>query len=144
MKQQFFLVFSIFIGILTCIFLGVYIVGKEKTNEFQVKEGTAETKIAVNVSQVFSIKIESNLSTGYGWTIAKPKEKEESPVKFKKRTDSQDENAKEPRLMGAPMFEIFYFEALKAGEAVIELHYCRPWEKDVPPGKVHRVIVTIK
>jgi len=46
--------------------------------------------------------------------------------------------------MGAPGFEVLSFKAGAKGNAVIELEYRRPWEKDTPPDKTHKVVVTIE
>lgn len=102
------------------------------------------TQITVKAPGEFSIKIESNPTTGYSWGLQPLKEKEENLVKFKKQKVEEPGEESKQKPLGAPTYEIFTFEALALGEAVIELHYHRPWEKDVPPIKKHKVIITIE
>ena len=131
-------------------FLGMLFGGNPMTEEnnqkniFLMSKGD-ETHITVNAPGEFSIKIESNPTTGYSWALQPLKEEEETLMKFKKqKVEEPGEESQKQRLLGAPTYEIFTFEALAPGEAVIRLHYRRPWEKDVPPIKKHKVIVTIE
>jgi len=103
-----------------------------------------ETHIRVKSQEQFSLKIESNPTTGYSWSMQKLNEKNDSLVKLieQKVEEPMDRPDKERRL-GAPTYEVFTFEALSPGEASIELHYRRPWEKDVPPLKKQKIAVTI-
>jgi inhibitor of cysteine peptidase len=131
------------------LFLGLLHGGNPMANEqnqkniFVMSKGD-KTHITVKAAGEFSIKIESNPTTGYSWALQPPKEKEETLVKFKKQRVGVPGEESRQKPLGAPTYEIFTFEALAPGEAVIELHYRRPWEKDVPPIKKHKVIVTIE
>ena len=117
---------------------------QNQKNIFLMSKGD-KTHITVKAPGEFSIKIESNPTTGYSWALQPPKEKEETLVKFKKqKVEEPGDESRKQRPLGAPTYEIFTFEALAPGEAVIQLHYRRPWEKDVPPIKKHKVIVTIE
>lgn len=118
---------------------------KEKNTFVMTKGG--ETHITVNTPGEFLIKIESNLTTGYSWSLQKPTD--ETLVKFKglKEPDEEEEGEEgktEPPLMGAPSYEIFMFEALRQGKTEVLLKYHRPWEKDTPPEKTHKIVITIE
>lgn len=135
--------FSLFI-------LGLLFGGNPMANEgnqkniFVMSKGD-ETHITVKAPGEFSIKIESNPTTGYSWALQPLKEEEKKLVKFKEqKVEEPGEDSRGQRLLGAPTYEIFTFEALAPGEAVIRLHYRRPWEKDVPPIQKHKVMVTIE
>lgn len=118
--------------------------GENQKNVFVMSEGD-KTPITVEAPREFSIKIKSNPSTGYSWWVRIPEQDEESLVKFKeKKVEEPGDRPEEKRLLGAPTYEIFTFTALRPGESVIELHYRRPWEKDVPTLKKHKICVTIK
>jgi inhibitor of cysteine peptidase len=113
-----------------------------QTEVFLVADGD-ETAITVKAPGEFSIKIESNPTTGYSWWLQEPGKEEKTLVKFKEKTVEEPGEQSRPRL-GAPTYEIFTFATLHPGETVIELLYRRPWEKDVPPLKKHKVLVTIE
>lgn len=115
---------------------------KEK-NTFILKEGK-DTHITVDSMGPFFIKIESNITTGYSWSLQK--NTDETVVKFNglKEQDEEEEGRDEQPLMGAPTYETFIFEALKPGKTVVHLGYRRPWEKDVPPIKTHWVYIEVR
>lgn len=120
---------------------------KEKNTFVMTKGG--ETHITVNTPGEFLIKIESNLTTGYSWSLQKTMD--ETLVKFKgiKEPNEEEEGEgeegnTEPPLMGAPNYEIFIFEALHPGKTEVFLKYHRPWEKDTPPEKTHKIVITIE
>ena len=82
--------------------------------------------INVKVNQVFTVKLESNPSTGYQW----------SPVfnlKFLKLLSSTYQPSS-GELCGTPGTQTFRFKAIKPGETVLVMKYARPWE--ALPGKV--------
>lgn len=134
----------ILISLLLC--MGVNMANKEEKKIFLMTESekSAETFITVKGLGEFSIKIQSNPTTGYGWAVQKITD--ETLVQFKRVEDweKQEQDGKKQPLMGAPTYEILTFEALKPGKAEIHLKYRRPWEKDVPPIKTHKVYVTLE
>lgn len=115
---------------------------KEK-NMFMVKEGN-QTHIAVDSVGPFFIGIQSNPSTGYSWSLQRITD--DTVIKFKgiKEPDDEEEEMDEPPLMGAPTYETFIFEALKPGKTEVLLNYHRPWEKDVPPIKTHKIVIEVE
>jgi inhibitor of cysteine peptidase len=100
-------------------------------------QAAAVETITVVPGDVFSIRLTSNPSTGFQWALAKPLD--ENVVSL------VDHNYIPPtkQILGAGGEEVWRFKAVGSGEAVIELHYARSWEKDVPPAKVavYRVVV---
>lgn len=97
-----------------------------------------ETHVSVKTGQEFCLKIKSNPSTGYGWALDQPLD--ETMLQL---IGHDVEEPGETAMPGAPQFEIWTFRALKLGETAIFLKYVRPWEKDTPPVKMHRIIVSI-
>ena len=128
------------------LWLGVGMANEKEKKIFLMSEGekTAETSIIVKGTGEFSIKIQSNPTTGYSWAVQKITD--ETLVQFKRveEWDEEEQDSKKPPLLGAPTFEVLTFAALKPGKAEIHLKYRRPWEKDVPPIKTHRVYVTVE
>ncbi len=110
---------------------------------FVISEGK-ETRVTVKAAEQFSLKIESNPTTGYSWWPQTPKE--ECPLlelKEKKVVEPGDEPGKQ-KLLGAPTYEVFTYEGLKPGQTILELQYRRPWEKEVPPLKTLIIHVTVE
>ncbi|MCU0286154.1 MAG: protease inhibitor I42 family protein [Acidobacteria bacterium] len=109
---------------------------------FLMSEGQ-ETNITVNSTGEFILRIKSNPTTGYSWSILKIED--QNLVKFKGiKTEEPGENKSNPPMLGSPTYELISFEALNPGKLQIELKYSRPWEKDVPPIKIHKVSVKIE
>jgi len=114
---------------------------EKKKNIFMMTDGP-ETHITVKTMGEFFIKIKSNPSTGYSWSLQKITD--EAVVEFKSQQIEEEEKKSMPPLLGAPTYEIFTFKALKPGKTKVFLKYHRPWEKDVPPIKTHTIHVTIQ
>lgn len=94
------------------------------------------------VGKEFTISLDANRTTGYGWQLAKPLV--ETVVKSVANTYQQAAQAAgaTPRV-GAGGKEVWTFKAVGQGSTLIEFKYVRPWEKDTPPVKtaIYRVVV---
>lgn len=108
---------------------------------FLINSGT-EVHINVKASQVFSIQIASNVSTGYTWELKPMDENGQKLIKFVTREYLEQEPSPVERV-GAPGYDLFTFQAVAQGETSIELQYSRPWEKDTPPEKVVKIFIKI-
>jgi len=102
-----------------------------------------EQKVTVTAGQEFTITLDSNITTGYGWQLAKPLDKT-----FVKAVKNEYQNPKpapgKGPVVGAGGQEVWVFKALKAGSTVIDFKYVRPWEKDKEPVKTASFQVVIK
>ena len=133
----------LWLGIICLLFGENSMKTKENQKNIFLLAGGNETAITVKSPGEFSLKIESNPTTGYSWWLQELSKEEKSLLILKKKEVEEPGEQSQPRL-GAPTYEIFTFAALRPGEAVIQLNYRRPWEKDVPPIKTHKVTVTIE
>jgi len=91
----------------------------EKTEEY-LNPGEL---IKVKAGQIFTIRMESNPTTGYGWQLSKALDNQIIMVT----------NAFIPpdsKLMGAGGHEVWTFKAISEGQVEISMQYVRPWEKD--------------
>ncbi len=114
--------------VLLCLALGSFLTA-----------GAAESKPrVVKVGQEFTIRLQSNATTGYKWQFAKPPD--ENFLKLL-RSDYKHPASK---LVGAGGEEIWTFKALTEGKTTIELNYVRPWEKDTKPAQSTNFVVVIK
>lgn len=81
--------------------------------------------IKVKAGQIFTIRMESNPTTGYGWQLSKALDNNIILVT----------NAFIPpdsKLMCAGGHEVWTFKAIEQGQTEISIKYVRPWEKDQP------------
>lgn len=93
--------------------------------------------VTVKVGQRLLVKLESNPSTGYGWSLDKTDEKLLAPD-GEATFDVGDTN-----MEGAPTIQTLFFKAKGIGKVALELKYTRPWEKDTAPAKVYKITVNI-
>jgi|AMWB02.1.fsa_nt_gi inhibitor of cysteine peptidase len=94
--------------------------------------------ITVNRGEVFTISLESNRTTGYRWVL------DQEPDGKVVRYVGTEYRPADSRLAGAGGLEIWTFEAVNKGSAVICLHYLRPWEKGIPAVRKAEFPVLVK
>lgn len=83
------------------------------------------------------VKLPSNPSTGYTWTLAG----DPSPLKLQKTIFHR--NPKDDNAVGAPGTETFQLSAKSAGMAMLTIVYRRSWEYNIPPAKTFAVHVNV-
>lgn len=103
----------------------------------------ADSVIEVSPGKEFAISLESNISTGYGWQLAKPLD---GTIVKSVRNDYQSapQASDGPPLVGAPGKEVWTFKALKSGKTAIDFKYVRSWEKDKAPAETRSFSVRVK
>jgi inhibitor of cysteine peptidase len=87
--------------------------------------------------QTLVVKLASNPSTGYKWTV----EGDPAPLKLQKQTYRKGTKSS---AMGAPGMEVFQFSAGSSGIANLKLNYHRSWEYNVPPVKTFSLRVNVR
>jgi inhibitor of cysteine peptidase len=96
--------------------------------------------VELSVGQEFTIALESNPSTGYGWEVLpmpEPVVKQVGEAEFK-----QDETS--GRRVGVGGTATFRFKAVEAGNGPLKLVYRRSWETEVEPIKSFSVKIVVK
>lgn len=98
--------------------------------------GSDEESLYVKKGQIFSIKLDSQLSTGFSWKAV-----EISPI-----LKLKDEKIKteESDITGGIDIQEFIFTPLKPGKAVLLFQYGEHWKKDPKFIKKFKVNVDIK
>ncbi len=94
--------------------------------------------IDFTIGSILLVKLPSNPSTGYNWTIAG----EPSPLKLQKtsfRKGKTKDNA-----VGASGTAVFQLGASSPGMATLTLLYRRSWEYNAPPIKTFAVRVDVR
>lgn len=94
-------------------------------------------QIHLKAGETFELRLRANPTTGYSWYI----EPKSTPL-LKLVHQSQTEPT-EPGL-GRPIFQVFTFEARRAGDGVLLLHYVRSWEKPAPDDEQFKLRVSIE
>ena len=110
-------------------------------NSCKVDKEIASAKInetiTVKVSEVATIELASNPSTGYKWEIYKNNNKKVAKYKDNKYTSNGDEG-----MIGSGGKETWTFETLKKGEATIMFEYKRANDKESGRKITYKIIVT--
>lgn len=93
--------------------------------------------VSLKVGHYLLVRLPSNPSTGYEWSLDKTDEKLLAPD-GETAFDVADAN-----LEGAPTIQTLFFKAKSIGKVALKLKYTRPWEKDKAPVKVYKITVNI-
>jgi inhibitor of cysteine peptidase len=95
-------------------------------------------QIIIEKGSTLAVRLEATPGTGHSWKLVKI-----NAELLKALGESAFEN---PRggVPGAIEHQVFRFEAQAFGSSVLEMHYLRPWEKDVPPLRIYRITVEIR
>jgi len=109
-------------------FLSTQITGAPETRVPEYSDPAHPVK--TRIGSHFVIVLDSNPTTGHGWQLGKSFDKTMFEV-----TEIRYEPSNGKRLAGAGGKQTWMFRALRAGNAVIDFEYLRPWEKDIPPVK---------
>ena len=94
-------------------------------------------QVRLKVGEGFEVRLKSNPSTGFMWYLHK------NSTPLLKLVSQTETESKEPG-MGRPSIQIFKFEAKRAGEGVLLLHYVCSWEKPAPDEEQFDLHVTIE
>jgi predicted secreted protein len=93
--------------------------------------------IQLKNGDILEVHLRSNPTTGYMWYVH-PK----STPLLKLIGQSQTQ-AQQPGV-GRPIFQIFRFEAVGAGDGILLLHYIRAWERPLPAEEQFDLHVSIR
>ena len=97
----------------------------------------AETR-TVKVGASFTINLESNPTTGYGWAV-----KAAPDAKIVKLADQYTPARHAAGITGSGGTHAWTFTGVGAGTVTVVLGYAQPWVKDVAPAFTHTVTVTV-
>ncbi len=95
-------------------------------------------KISIASGRKFSVTFVSNKTTGYGWQVAGPFDRNVLELKTSAYIPSR------ANLAGADGNEVWTFKALRPGSCVIHFEYVRPWEKNTPPAESKDITIVIR
>ena len=100
-----------------------------------LEEPDSGSIIFLTQGDALSVKLPSNPTTGYAWSVAS-----NAPSVLQPGGDPRFEPPPTPR-PGASGFQTFDFRVSGGGAALLQLVYRRPFEKDAPPARTWSVFV---
>lgn len=103
----------------------------------QLYEAFSASMIETQVGQEFTITLDSNPSTGYGWQLAEPLDESILELVGSEYEPPEDGS------IGTGGQELWTFKAVGQGETEIALKYVRPWEEDGVPAKERTFTVVV-
>ena len=98
-------------------------------------------QIEVDAGQALVLTLESNPTTGFRWEVV---EMEDAVLRPKGEAEFKLASELDSPPPGTGGVEIFRFEAVNAGETLLELVYHRPWEEGVEPLETFSVRVIVR
>jgi len=125
------------IGLKVVLILGFVVLAASDGGNVILTEKDQGGRVGVAKGGSLYVRLEASPGTGYGWEIAKNDSRILKLIG--KPTFEKSENSQP----GGPETEVFHFEGRSTGTTTLELHYRRPWEKDVPPAKTFHVEIEV-
>ena len=98
----------------------------------------AGRSIELALGQELWVRLASNHSTGYAWSLA-----EVSDAVVAQQQPARYEESDATRV-GAGGTEIFHLEAVRAGEQTLRFEYRRPWERNALPARAVSYAISVR
>ena len=110
------------------------------------RAGAAELPAAteVAVGERFDVRLESNPSTGFSWTLRGGADGGVVRLVGSAFVPPPAPSPGEPPPVGRSGQEVFAFEAVAPGRTTLDFAYARSWEKGVGPEKVVAHVVRVR
>jgi inhibitor of cysteine peptidase len=103
-------------------------------------EGNNGDNLNLKVNDEITIKLESNITTGFKWNLSNETDANIiSLVSSDYKQATADKN-----LVGAGGFETFTYKAKSKGSTIIILTYNQPWENGVAPLKSFKINIVVE
>lgn len=104
----------------------------------KLTEADNNKSVEMKLNEILTVTLESNITTGYDWSIGK-----ETDLNILAVASDQYKPSGE-NLAGAGGIHIFKFKAISSGKTQLVLNYVRPWETGVAPESVYIINVDVK
>jgi len=143
---------SVAYGSIVVIFLGLLLVSTgcgpiddadtgAKSREVGLSAKDNGGQVEVAAGQTLILTLESNPTTGYRWEVV---EAQDAVLRQTGEAVFTVASELDPPPPGTGGVEVFRFEAVEAGETLLELVYHRPWEEGVEPLETYSIQVTVR
>ncbi|NSW85179.1 MAG: protease inhibitor I42 family protein [Syntrophobacteraceae bacterium] len=118
---------------------GMDLFGDVQTSEGRIiGEKDTGSPVRLQVGEEFTITLESNPTTGYGWQLTG------KPNPDVVRHVSNEFKGSETGMLGAGGMEWWKFRTVGQGKTVLSFEYLRPWEKGEAPIRKIRFTVVVR
>ena len=97
------------------------------------------TSITIKVGGEATVKLDTNLTTGYQWMVTPSTGPVLSPI----GNPVYVNKGNEPRFIGAGGTNVFRFKGEQVGQVTLQFDHKRPWEANAPPAKSVRYTVVV-
>lgn len=124
------------VGYIAVMLIGVAVAGCGSSQDVRLSL-TQDENIKVHNGQVIIIELKANPTTGYKWQVL---EETNKGILNRMGEGEYIPNATDKRKRGSGGIEIYRYEAVGQGEAILNFEYRRPWEKK---GSIKRYVVRI-
>lgn len=113
---------------------------------FPEKENLLLTAEFLNlaVKSDFTVRVPSNPSTGYSWTVLLNTPSNILNFSKKAMEEEKKKTENENHTLGRGGYELWEFNTQRAGKASLLLGYFRSWEKPISPIRYHICSVVVK
>lgn len=109
------------------------------SSERELTAADSAAPVQASVGDVFILRLDSNISTGYGWSW------DQSAAAGVVVQDGDPQAMfSNPGMPGAGGVQTWRFRAATRGEGDLHLDYRRSWEKDVPPVRSVRWRIQVR
>lgn len=108
--------------------------------EVSLDEKANGSEASVSTDQTLSIRLESNITTGYSWEVSGF---DEGVLELQGEPEYVTSEGSQGRT-GAGGVQVFRFKPIASGKTHLKLVYHRPWEEDVEPVETFDLDVTVK
>jgi inhibitor of cysteine peptidase len=128
------------LGIIGALVLFLFAQPGTKTVSAATKVLTEADKggeVRMRAGDRIELRLKSNPSTGYAWYL------QGNSTPLLKLVHQTQVEATEPGT-GRPVIQVFEFEARRAGEGTLHLHYVRSWEKPAADEEQFEMHVSIE
>ena len=120
------------------MFLVLTLVACSQSADPKVSIGTADAGKTITLHQgdMLIVSLEGNITTGFNWQMLP-----QDPEILKQV--GEPEVTPDSKMMGAPGLIVLKFQAVKTGQAKLDLAYQRSFEKNVAPANTFEVTVVV-
>lgn len=125
-----------FLFVLTALLLTISCSGQPA--QITVDMSANGSAVTMEQGQELVVRLESNPTTGYGWTVQNV-----DTAVLQQVGDIEYEPA-DTGLVGSGGWESCRFQALSSGETTLQMIYHRSWEENVDPEQTFTLTVTVR
>jgi inhibitor of cysteine peptidase len=107
----------------------------QSSSVFECHKEDSEKSVFIKIGDEILIHLKTTPATGFDWVNINPDTNKLVEVRNYKTIG---------QALGGPSELQIHYRATASGHILLLLHYCRPWEKDIPPLDIFKLDITIE